>query len=205
MPEIIPALTQRRARRAFDPAPLLPGEERALWQALSLAPSHGNTQPARILVARSEAKRQALVEALSEGNRHWAKAAPLLIALVADPAHDTVQKNSDGTEREMWPFHAGIAAGNLMVQATAMGILAHPMAAFDEPAVRRVFDIPDHVRVLVVIAIGRQGAVESLPEDLQRRETAPQDRLPLDRIVSEDAWSTALAESARDLRRRERG
>jgi nitroreductase len=205
MPEIIPALSQRRARRAYDPRPLLPDEEQALWYAVSVAPSHGNTQPTRILVARSPEKREALVAALSDGNRHWAQAAPLLAALTAQPAHDTVQKNRDGSERELWPFHAGIAAGNLMTQATAMGIVAHPLAGFDEQSVRDVFGAPEELRVLAVFAIGRPGAIESLPEDLQRKEVAPQVRLPLERIVAEDRWHSGLEESARDLSRRDRG
>jgi len=205
MPDIIPALSQRRARRAYDPRPLLPDEEHALWYAVSVAPSHGNTQPTRILVARSPEKREALVAALSDGNRHWAQAAPLLAALTAQPAHDTVQKNRDGSEREMWTFHAGIAAGNLMTQATAMGIIAHPLAGFDEQSVRDVFGAPEELRVLAVFAIGRPGPVESLPEDLQRKEVAPQVRLPLERIVAEDRWHNGLAEPARDLSRRDRG
>ncbi len=204
MPDIIPALSQRRARRAYDPRPLLPDEEEALWYAVSVAPSHGNTQPTRILVARSPEKREALVAALSDGNRHWAQAAPLLAALTAQPAHDNIPRNRDGSERELWRFHAGIAAGNLMTQATAMGIVAHPMAGFDEQSVRQAFDAPEELRVLVVFAIGRPGAVESLPDDLQRKESAPQVRLPLERIVAEDRWNTGLEESARDLARRHR-
>lgn len=204
MPELLPALSKRRARRAFDSRAVGAAEQDLLWQAVSVAPSHGNTQPVRVMVARDPAVRRTLERALSEGNRGWASAAPLLAALCVLPGHDSPQQNSDGTTREMWAFHGGIAMGNLLAQATALGLTAHPMAGFDEPAVREAFAASSEVRVMAVVAIGWPGAVESLPEDLQGRETAPQDRLSLDRLVVVDRWAPEHGVSARELRRASR-
>jgi nitroreductase len=199
--DILPALAERRARRAFDPRPIEREIQQTLWRAVQVAPSHGNSQPTRILVATSPAVRAKLEDALYQGNRTWAPAAPLLVALAALPSHDPTIQNSDGTERELWAFHTGIAAAHLLAQATALGLVAHPMAGFDEHAVRAAFQAPPEVRVLAVIAIGYPGQVESLPEDLQRAETRPQDRLPLDHLVVEDRWTERHSVSARDLRR----
>lgn len=204
MPELLPALSQRRARRAFEPRPVEPALLKLLWQAVSVAPSHGNTQSARILLAESPDVHDRLVAALSPGNRHWAGAAPHLFAFVALPAHETPQQNSDGTAaRDMWPFNAGIAIGNLMAQATSMGLTAHPMAGFDEPAVRDVFGAPQSVRVLTVVAVGYPGSPDSLPEDLAAKETMPQERLPLERILATDRWDAVLEVSARDWRKQQ--
>jgi nitroreductase len=144
--------------------------------------------------------RTALFDALSAGNRNWAGAAPLLAAIAALPGHDSVHEGSDGSTRELWAFHAGIAVGNLMAQATALRLIAHPMAGFDEPAVRAAFGAPADVRILVVVAIGYAGDPETLPADLQRREDAPQRRLPLDHLVVIDAWDDRHGASARELR-----
>ncbi|MBA4180636.1 MAG: nitroreductase [Anaerolinea sp.] len=203
MPELLPALSQRRARRAFEPRPVQPDLLNLLWQAISVAPSHGNTQSARILLAESAEVHDRLVAALSPGNSHWAGAAPHLFALVALPAHETPQENSDGTLRDMWPFNAGIAIGNLMAQATFMGLTAHPMAGFDEPAVRAVFGAPPSVRVLTVVAVGYPGSPDSLPEDLAAKETMPQERLPLERILAVDRWDPVLEVSAREWRKQQ--
>lgn len=200
MAELLPALRDRRATRAFNPRPVPEDVQTTLWEAFAVAPSHGNSQPGRIVVA--DEKRQALVEALSEGNRSWASAAPLLAAVAVVPAHDGVQKNSDGSERELWALHTGIALGNLMAQATALGLVAHPMAGFDEPGVREVFGIPDAVRVMAVVAMGYPGLASSLPEDLRAREGTPQDRLPMGQVVGVDSWSDRLMESAREYRKR---
>ena len=190
MPEVIGPLRDRRARRAFDIRPVAADVRATLWEAVSLAPSHGNAQPTRLVAAAEPPSRARLFEALSRGNREWAGAAPLLVAVTARPADDSAHDNSDGTQREMWAFHAGIATGNLITQATALGLVAHPMAGYDEPAVRAALGIPLAVRVIAVVAIGYPGATDSLPDDLQRRERAPQRRLPLDHLVGEERWTT---------------
>ncbi len=197
---LIAALSQRRASRAFSRQPVPSEVQETLWQAVSVAPSRGNTQPTRLLVARSEPVRKALEAALSENNRTWASAAPLLIAIAVNPAHDGVETNSDGSEREMWGYHAGIATGNLMAQATALGLIAHPISRFDEVAARAAFAAPTQLRLMTVLAIGYPGSPESLPPDLQEREAMPQDRLPLANLVVEDRWRPEHGVSARELR-----
>ncbi|MGK2965503.1 MAG: nitroreductase family protein, partial [Tepidiformaceae bacterium] len=84
----------------------------------------------------------------------------------------------------------------------ALGLVAHPMAGFDESSVRATFTAPGDVRILAVVAIGYPGPVEQLPEDLQRAETRPQDRIPLESLVVHDRWQAHHAVSARDLRKR---
>ncbi len=202
MAEILEALALRRARRAYNSKPVEPDVEEALWESVSIAPSHGNSQPTRIVVARSAEARAALIGALNEGNRQWAGAAPLLAAILSVPAHDFPQKNSDGTVRDMWAFNAGIATGNLLAQATAMGLLAHPMSGFDEPAVRAALAIPDDVRVLVAVAIGYPGESASLPEGLREKEEIPQERIPLTALVAEDRWHESQGIGSREWRKR---
>jgi nitroreductase len=203
MPGLLPALSHRRALRAFDPRPVPPEVQEILWQAVSLAPSHGNTQPARIVIAESADARAKVVAALSEGNRSWAPAAPLLFALLANPDHSPSQPNSDGSFREFWAFNMGIATGSLLAQATELGLTAHPMAGFDEPAARAALGVPGNVRVAAIVAIGYPGSPESLPPDLQAKETAPQERIPLANLVAKDRWSEAQEPSARELRKRQ--
>jgi len=199
MPELIEPLAGRRARRSFASTPVSPEVREALWRAINVAPSHGNTQPTRVLVAESPEVRARLVAALSDGNKSWAPAAPLLFALVAN-----FEGAEAPAERELIAFNCGIAVGSLLAQATAMGVTCHPMAAFDEGAVRVAFGVPENVRVLAVVAAGYPGPVDALPPDLQEKELAPQYRIPLANLVGADRWSDAQALSARELRKRER-
>ncbi|MCC6387191.1 MAG: nitroreductase family protein [Dehalococcoidia bacterium] len=200
MADVIPEIANRRARRAFANRPV-PGELLdALWEAAGLAPSHGNTQPARILVARDPVVRERLFAACSPGNRNWAGAAPVLAAVCSDSDQETPQTNSDGTTRDLGAFCAGIVLGNVLAQATGSGLIVHPMAGFDEPAVRAAFEAPANVRVHVVIAIGFEGDPMQLPEDLRAKETAPQVRLPADIFVAEDRWTARNATTWRQYR-----
>ncbi len=199
---LLPAIRTRRAGRAFSPAPVPAELQELLWEAAALAPSHGNTQPTRILVAASEPVRQRLIAALNPGNQHWAAAAPLLFALAADPAHDVTIEAPGHPPRELYPLHVGIALGFLVVQAESLGLTAHPMAAFDEAAARAAFDAPPGVRILAVVACGFPGDPAQLPADLAAKETAPRDRLPREHRVGIDRWSDALSVSARSLRKR---
>lgn len=199
---LLPAIRTRRAGRAFRPDPVPADLQELLWEAAAFAPSHGNTQPARILVAASESVRERVVAALNPGNRHWAAAAPLLFALAADPAHDVVIETPGHPPRELYPLHAGIALGFLMLQAESLGLIAHPMAAFDEEAARAAFDAPPGVRIMAIVASGFPGDPGQLPADLAAKETAPRDRLPREHRVGIDRWSGALSVSARSLRKR---
>jgi nitroreductase len=205
MPDVLEALSARRARRAISASPIPADVLGALWAAASLAPSHGNVQSTRLLVAATEPMRAAVFEALSQGNRNWAGNAAMLVAIAALPSHDTVQANSDGTTRDYWAYHAGIVTGNLLAQATALGLIAHPMAGFDEPAVRAAFDAPDELRVLAVVALGYPGPIGALSEDLQQREEAPQRRLPIATLVAIDRWEGGNGLSWREFRDRPGG
>jgi len=189
MADVISPIANRRARRAFADRPVPEEMLESLWEAAALAPSHGNTQPARILVARDPEVRERLFGAFSPGNRNWAGAAPVLAAICSDSTQETPQTNSDGSTRELGAFCAGIMLGNLLAQATGIGLILHPVAGFDEPAVRAVFGAPESIRVHVVMAIGFQGTPEQLPEDLRAKELAPQLRLPITTLVAKDRWS----------------
>jgi nitroreductase len=198
-PELLSALSERRAKRAFSPAAVPAALQEVLWRAFSVAPSRGNTQAARLLVAEDNPTHAAVVAALSEGNRVWGAEAPLFVAITTRPDADALAK--PGTVgRDAWSFDAGIATGNLLAQATALNLVAHPVAGFDEAGVRAAFGAPNDLRVLAVVAIGIPGEVESLPEDLQERETAPQSRIPLDVLVASEQWTDRNALTARELR-----
>ena len=199
-PDLLPALRDRRALRAFDGRPVPDDVQDVLWESVIVAPSHGNTQPWRILVAGSDESRAGLERSLSDGNKSWALRAPLLVAIAANPDHARARKY--GSERALWAYDSGIATGNLMAQATALGLIAHPMTAFDEQTVREAFTAPEEIRVLCVIAIGYPGPPDQLPEDLQEKERAPQSRMPRKHVVAQDRWTAENSVSARDLRDR---
>ncbi len=77
----------------------------------------------------------------------------------------------------------GLAVGNLLVQATAEGLVVHQMAGFDAARARALYAIPDTHRPVAAIAVGYQADPSTLPEDLQARELAPRICKPLSDVV----------------------
>ncbi|MFD4673926.1 nitroreductase family protein [Lentzea sp. NPDC058450] len=176
-------ISARRSPRAFDGAATISDADlRILLEAARWAPSHGNTQPGRFLVGhRGSPTFDAIFETLTRGNKTWAfRASVLLVGCVV-----TTDERGDVPNVE---FGLGLAMENIALQAVDLGLIAHMMGGFDKAAVASVFGLPDNARALVAMALGRQGALSDLPEDLQVREQRERTRLPLSETVFTGTW-----------------
>ena len=71
---------------------------------------------------------------------------------------------------------------NLALEASSRGLVAHGMQGFDYE--KADLEIPDNFDVMAMIAIGKKGPKDNLPQQLQEREY-PNERKPLAEIVME--------------------
>ncbi len=169
-----PAIAARWSPSRFDAEYEVAREDLlALLEAARWAPSSGNEQPWRFLVVpRGHPRRAGLEAALKPGNA-WAKRASVLLVSLAKT---TWERNG---EPNAWAEHdTGIATGLLLVQATVLGLAAHPMAGWDADALRAALEVPPELRPKAVIAVGRHDpALED--EKLLEREARPRTRRPL--------------------------
>jgi nitroreductase len=173
---------RRFSSRRFSPAPL-PGDViETLLEAARWAPSYGNRQPWRFIVARDPAVLEPVRDAFTRGNA-YARSAPIIIALCGTPADGQIV---DG--KEYYLMDAGLALENLLLQAVDLDLHAHPMGGFDEQIVRGALTIPDHVRVLALVAVGYPGALDDLDERTRERELRPRSRRDIDEIRAYDRW-----------------
>lgn len=181
--ELHPLIATRWSPRALDPdGEVSDAALRTLLEAARWAPSHGNTQPARYLIGRRGDEAFARIyELLNRGNKGWAHAAAVLLLACAQ----TVNEKGEILLAE---YGVGLASENLVLQAVALGLVAHQMAGFNATGARLVFELPDEVRPLAVIAVGVLGPPELLPEDRRAKETAPRRRLPLGEIAFAGEW-----------------
>jgi len=190
--ELTPLVADRWSPRAFDRRPLADAEVTALLEAARWAPSANNYQPWRFLVGRqgvdgADATYKGIYDALAEFNQLWASAAPLLIAAVVEVEHE------DGSAREIAPYELGLAVSQLTVEAAARGLHVHQMGGFDATQIGAEFGVPPQYRTVVVLAVGRLGDPESLPDWAAERETAPRERKPLADIAFVGEWGTPHA------------
>jgi nitroreductase len=181
--DVNPLISQRWSPRAFDgAAEVPPSTMRVLLEAARWAASHGNTQPARFLVGyRGDDTFERIFAALRPGNQTWAgRASVLLVGAVAESDERGPMPNTE--------FGLGLAVQNLVLQAVELGLVTHQMGGFSPDAVREAFGLPDHVRPVVVIAVGVLGDAEELAEDLRARERRPRVRKPLTETVFAGHW-----------------
>jgi nitroreductase len=190
-PELHDLLAHRRSTRGFSTdRPVEAHTLQVLLEAARWAPSANNSQPWRFgVVRRGEPTFEELAAALAPGNQVWARNAGALILLAAQTVGD------DGGERPWAVYDAGQAAAHLTVQAQAEGLAVHQMGGFDSSAVSAVFGLDEHVRPVVVLAVGWHDPQADLPEPFASRERAPRVRLPLDQLLLAQA-SEALPLSA---------
>ncbi len=182
-PQVTDLLLRRWSSRRFAPTPVPDSSVESLIEAARWAPSYGNRQPWRFVVVHDGSILTALHGALTKGNA-YAKAAPVMIAICGDPDDGQIVNG-----KQYYLMDAGMALENLLLQAVALDLHAHPMGGFDEQVVRAVLGVPQQVRVLALVAVGHPGRLEDLDERTRERELRGRTRRERDEIRSYDRWS----------------
>jgi nitroreductase len=151
-----------------------------LFEAARWAPSSNNNQPWRILYARRSGEHWPLFfDLLVDANKVWARNAAALLVFISKTTFD-----HNGKPSVTHSFDTGAAWQNLALQGFMKGYVVHGMQGFDYERARESLNIPDGYRVEAMVAIGRPGDKESLPEELRKREV-PNDRRKLEQSVCE--------------------
>jgi nitroreductase len=178
-------LARRWSPRAFAEQPVEAATLRSLFEAARWAPSSSNEQPWRFIVATKldQAAYDRLLACLLEGNRKWAARAPVLILSVASLNFE------NGAKSNRHALHdTGLATENLMLEAVALGLFAHPMAGFDIEKARADYRIPPGYEPVAMIAVGYPDDPAVLPLDLRERELKPRARRPVSEFVFAGQW-----------------
>jgi nitroreductase len=175
-----PMFIKRWSPRAMSGEEIASEDIYRLLEAARWAPSAYNDQPWRFLYCRRNTQHwPTFFDLMVEFNQQWTqKAAVLLVVL----SRKTFQH--DGKPNANHTFDSGAAWQNLALQGSAMGLVVHGMAGFDADKARRSLRIPVEYEVEAMIAVGRPGRTEDLPESMRELEM-PSDRKPLAEIACE--------------------
>ncbi|HET6421290.1 MAG TPA: nitroreductase family protein [Geobacteraceae bacterium] len=170
----------RWSPRAMSGDTIAEEELMLLFEAARWAPSSFNNQPWRILYARRDSEHWPLfLGLLVESNRVWAGNAAALLLFISKTTFD-----HNGKPARTHSFDTGAAWENLALQAILRGYVAHGMQGFDYGRAKTELGIPDEYQVEAMVAVGKPGERDSLPEKLREIET-PNDRRPLAQTVCE--------------------
>src|SRR5215831_7343715 len=178
-------LKRRWSPRAFADRMVEQEKLQSLFEAARWAPSSFNEQPWSFIVATKEQHQEhaRLLSCLVEGNQRWAQLAPVLAVSVAKLNFEKTGKPNRHA------FHdVGLAMGNLLVEATALGLFVHQMAGFSPDRVRGIYGVPEEFEPVAALALGYPGELEVLPEPLRERELGGRSRKPIVSFVFQSKW-----------------
>ena len=178
---IIPEILKRRSIRAFSPKEIPISALKNAIEAARWAASSFNEQPWTFIIGdkyKNPETYNKILQTLNEWNQRWAKNAPVLILQVGKTFFDL-----DGRFNDYYKYDCGQATAMLVLQLTRENIFAHQMAGFDKQKAKDLFNIPEGYEPTVVVAIGFQGDINILPEDLKEIENSERTRKSLDKIA----------------------
>lgn len=183
---LAPVIQQRWSPVAFSSKPISQATLAALFEAARWAPSSYNEQPWGFCVATQDqpTEFQALLGCLMEANQVWAKHAYCLVLSCAQLSYARNQKPNRHAGHDV-----GLATQNLLLQATAAGLVCHPMGGFDVDKARTTLSIPATHEPMAAIAIGYPAEdLKLFSDDLQQRDLGARVRKPLTDMVFTGKW-----------------
>ena len=152
-----------------------------ILDAARLAPSARNMQPWRFIVVKDKETVENLVsKAFSETNQ-VVKEAPVIIVVCANPEDDVIN-----TGREYYLFDSGLAVENMLLTATDLGLVTHPMSGISEDELKKVLGIPPDVRFILAtpVAYPAGGSYEEAAQEKLSQRT----RKDLKELVYDGSW-----------------
>jgi len=181
---------QRRSYRSLDPIQIDKDLITELAECAQLAPSCKNSQPWRFIFVYDKNQLQNLFSSAIPGNQ-WIKRASMIIAVFSRLEYDCVIK-----ERLYYLFDTGLATAFLILRATELGLVAHPIGGFNEQFVKEVLEIPNNMRVISLIIIGKKAnnLNSELTELMKMTELNRPGRLSLNKFAYVNKYNHSVPE-----------
>lgn len=179
------SIDTRRAYRSLEPVEITEELVEDLSKHAQLAPSCFNNQPEQYVFVYEPEILKRMHEALSKGNV-WAHAASMIVAVFGQEDDDCVLG-----ERIYYLFDIGLATAFMILRATELGLVAHPIAGFDEDKVKEILGIPAKMRVITLVVIGKKSAAISpvLSDKQIAQETERPERKALEAFVFKNRYT----------------
>jgi len=181
--DFIELAKRRESCRAYD-------EERAVereklmrcFEAARLAPSACNSQPWRYVAVTEPDKVKDMVSCVHDGivpiNR-FAKQVPAFVAVVEGAVKLSAKISGKVSEQKYAQMDLGLSVANFCLAATEQGLGTCIMGWFKEEKVKALLNIPEGLKVRLIIAVG-------YPQNSEPREKS---RRPIEDTVCFEKYS----------------
>jgi nitroreductase len=165
------AIDKRRAYRSLEPVRITENIINDLASSAQLCCSCFNNQPWRYVFVYDPAVLEKMHDVFAKGNE-WARKASMVIAVLSKPKLDCIIK-----DRKYYLFDTGMATASLILRATELGLVAHPIAGFSPAKTRQVLSIPDDIEVVTLVIIGKKSDILN-PDLSEQQKNAEKERPP---------------------------
>lgn len=189
--DVYNAIQNRRAFRVLKPTDVSPELIEDLANSARLAPSCFNNQPWNFVFVSEPQQLVEMRRALSEGN-NWAYDASMIIAVFGKKEDDCMMRN-----RIYYQFDCGLAVGFLILRATELGLVAHPIAGFSPKKTREILGIPEEYKVITLILVGKKS--DELSSILSEKQAGWEKRRPRRKKLAEFVHINIYGSSPNEL------
>lgn len=182
------AIAKRRAYRSFEPVEITDETIKELARAAQMTMSCFNNRPWQFVFVRDPNILQQMHKALSQGNE-WAYDASMIVAVIAKREDDCIIKS-----REYFLFDTGMATAFLVLRATELDLVAHPIAGYNPEKTKEVLNIPEAYQLITLVIVGKHAATISkrLSEKQIEAEQERPPRKPLESFAYIDRYGIPI-------------
>ena len=171
-------IEKRRAYRALEPCEITEELIHDLALSAQLAASCMNNQPWNFIFVYDPEPLNTFFDVLSPGNA-WGKKASMIVAVFSRADLDCQSKG-----RDYYLFDSGMATAHLILRATELGMVAHPILGFSETKTKKILQIPEDMKVVTLVIIGKHSTNRSLLNEQQNKtEDSRPSRKPLEDFI----------------------
>jgi len=177
--ELMEAIRGRRSVRKYTPDPVSDADVETVLDAARWAPSWANTQCVRWIVVRDNNTRMKLADTLPHGNpaNNAIRTVPVVFVACADTGRAGFKGGEEVTDKGDWyMYDAASAAHSLTLAAHALGLGTVHVGLFDAAKAGEIVGVPDNVRVVELIPMGRPAEQPHGPGRKELSELVYRDR-----------------------------
>ena len=173
------AIEKRRAYRSLKPVKITKDLIYDLAKCAQITASCFNNQPWRYIFVYDPEMLKKMHEVLSSGNT-WAHKASMIIVAVGKKDDDCVIR-----DRIYYRFDIGMATEAMILRATELGLVAHPIAGYSPKKTREILGIPEDYDVITLVIVGKHSdKIDPVLSEKQiKAEKERPERNPIDDFV----------------------
>jgi len=145
--DVSQAIKLRRSVRSYQDKGIEKEKLDKVLEAARLAPSASNRQEWKFIVVKDKETKDKLAVAASD--QTFIGEAPIVIVACATESQSTMLCG-----QPRYTVDVSIAMSFIILQARELGLGTYWIGAFEEPSVKEILGIPDHIRVVAITPLG---------------------------------------------------